>query len=72
MKASRLVEHLNNHIKDHGDSEVSLEAELNGGRTEQKLFDVLSGNNQVLLVSKEAMDADPINQLPTIQPEPIN
>ena len=66
MKASELIETLEWHIKEFGDHEVFLEAELEGKRTEQALYDALSGGRKILLVSKEACDADPLNKLPQI------
>lgn len=69
MKASELIEALKEGIERVGDQQIHIEAELNGARTEQTASDVLFGRNRILLVSKEAMDADPINALPIIERE---
>ncbi len=69
MKISELIKYLNEAIERDGDNEVSIEAELDGRRTEQRLFDVYGGSKTLLLVSKEAVEADPINALPAVELE---
>lgn len=66
MKATELAKIIMGSVAAHGDYDVYVQAEFNGARSEQKAFDIWWGNNQVILVSKEAMDADPLLALPTI------
>ncbi len=48
--------------------EVKIEASINGVRVEQSIQDVLTGGSplRILLVSQEAIDADPLLSLPVM------
>jgi len=75
VKASKLIEHLQSVVEKFGDQPVFLEAESEGRRTHQAVCDVLANGAEFILVSKEAMDADPINnlldELPAYTPDGI-
>lgn len=65
MKASELVKTLQGTIEHAGDIDVSIEAAVpGGGRTEQRVYEVLGNKNKILILSKEAWDADPLMSLP--------
>lgn len=63
MKVSEVIKALEKAIAQEGDVDVKVECEFQGRRSCQKLADVYIGR-YVLFVSQEAIDADPINQLP--------
>lgn len=69
MKASELVKALQASIEQFGDVEtVHLEVEhSNGKRTAQEIADVLSNGDKIVLVSREAVNADPLMKLPIVR-----
>ena len=62
MTVKQLIEYLTGLLEDMS---VRIETAYNSIRNQQDIHDILVGNEEILLVSKEAMDADPINQLPS-------
>lgn len=64
MKASELIEALKRSIERFGDKDVRIQVEGAGKRFEQCAADVHTGPFTVVVISKEAMDADPLNALP--------
>lgn len=67
MKISELVAILNKTKDTAGDLVVRIETSTKDKvRVEQDIFDVLIGGNRVILVSKEALEADPLLDLPTM------
>lgn len=65
MKLSELIERLTKYNRDYGTSEVYIEtATSEKVRVCQHVVDILIGGDCVILVSKEALDADPLLDLP--------
>lgn len=63
MKVSELKKYLNE-CDDNLD--IYLECAIAEGRAHQKIYDLLIGSEKITIVSREAVDADPLNQLPTM------
>lgn len=64
MKVSEVIKALEASIKEFGDHEVKVGANLGEKRVEQIVVDVLSGGQMVILVSKGFMEEDPLMKLP--------
>lgn len=60
MTVSELIKSLNKAFEMEGDKNVRIQTTNGESRTEQDIFDVWIGHEGIVLVSKEAMDKDPL------------